>query len=63
MLKSVHYIFEVDGKQKINVGDSMMSNTQNSLLAKKYLQLNEINIEQNVQNMISPLIHYIANKS
>jgi len=63
ILKSVHYIFEVDGKQKINVGDSMMSNTQNLLLAKKYLQLNEINIEQNVQNMISPLTHFIANKS
>ena len=63
MLKSVHYIFEVDGKQKINVGDSMMSNTQNLLLAKKYLQLNEINIEQNVQNMISPLTHFIANTS
>lgn len=26
MFKSVHYIFEVDGKQKINVGDSI-SNT------------------------------------
>lgn len=36
MMKSIHYIFEVDGKQKINVGDSLMSNTQNSLLAKKY---------------------------
>ena len=61
-MKSIHYIFEVDGKQKINVGDSLMSNSQNSLLAKKYQQLNEVNIEQNIQRMITPLNHYIANK-
>ena len=48
MLKSIHYIFEVDGMQKINVGDSLMSNSQNSLLAKKYHQLNEVNIESNI---------------
>lgn len=62
MLKSIHYIFEVDGKQKINVGESLMSSTQNSLLAKKYQQLNEINIEENIQRMMAPLTHYITNK-
>jgi hypothetical protein len=62
MLKSIQYIFEVDGKQKINVGDCLVSNSQNSLLAKKYQQLNEVNIEQNIQSMITPLTHYIANK-
>ena len=62
MLKSVHYIFEVDGKQKINVGESLMSSAQNSLLAKKYQQLNEVNIEENLQRMMTPLTHYIANK-
>ena len=62
MLKSIHYIFEVDGKQKINVGESLMSSAQNSLLAKKYMQLNEVNIEENIQRMMTPLTNYIANK-
>ena len=55
MMKCIQYIFEVDGKQKINVGDSMMSSSQNSLLAKKYPQLNEVNIERHIQKMITPL--------
>jgi len=27
MIKSLQYVFEVDGHQKINVGDSLMSNS------------------------------------
>ena len=36
MIKSIQYVYEVDGQQKINVGDSIMSSNQNSGLIKKY---------------------------
>lgn len=63
MIKSIQYVYEVDGQQKINVGDSIMSSNQNSGLIKKYQQLNEVNIEGKMQSMISPLTNFIQNRS
>jgi hypothetical protein len=51
--KSIQYIFEVDGQQMISTNDSLGNSSIQ--LQKKYQEINEMNIQENVARMMMPL--------
>jgi hypothetical protein len=51
--KTIQYIFEVDGQQMINSDDSLGNSSVQ--LQKKYQEINEMNIQENVVRMMMPL--------